>query len=38
MLGIACDWLELTDGLGHPEQVIVRDLEVYKPGVDSNKN
>jgi hypothetical protein len=25
MISIVCEWLELTDGLGHPQRGIVKD-------------
>jgi len=38
MVGMACEWLELTDGLGHPKRGIVKDLEVYESvEIDSNE-
>lgn len=30
MVCMVCEWLELTDGLGHPERGIVRDRKVYE--------
>ena len=31
--GMVCEWLELTDGLGHHQRGSVRGLELYESGV-----